>query len=203
MNTRLLAAFATFIFTGPALAAGVPGYLTDSQDAIVHNNYGECWHTGSWTPEMAVVGCDGKVAEAAPAPEPMPAPREIQEVTLSADALFAFDRADLKPGAVEALDNLVSQIKGYDDVERVRITGHADRIGSDAYNMRLSQRRAESVKGYLVRQGAISADKIEAQGVGESQPVVACEGVKKRAALIKCLAPNRRVVIDVDVKKMQ
>ena len=74
MKTRLLAAFATLVFTGPALAAGVPGYLTDSQDAIVHNNYGECWHTGSWTPEMAVVGCDGKVAE----PEPMPCTGTIQ-----------------------------------------------------------------------------------------------------------------------------
>ena len=204
MNTRLLAAFATFVITGPALA-GVPGYLTDNQGEIVHNNYGECWHTSIWTPEMAVVGCDGKVAEAAPAPEPMPMPepRKIESVTLSADALFDFDRADLKPGAIEALDNLVSQIKGYDDVEMVHITGHADRIGSDAYNMRLSQRRAESVKGYLLRQGAISADKIEARGVGETQPVVACDDVRGRSALIKCLAPNRRVVIDVDVKRMQ
>jgi len=207
MKTRFLAAFAMLALTGPALAGGVPGYLTDSQGAIVHNNYGECWHTGIWTPEMAVVGCDGKVAEAPPAPPPppapMPAPPKVERSTLSADVLFDFDRANLKPDAVEALDNLASQLKSYDDIEAVRITGHADRIGSDAYNLRLSQRRAEAVKAYLLRQQAVSADEIELQGVGESQPVVGCEGVKPRTALIKCLAPNRRAVIDVDVQRTQ
>jgi len=206
MKTKLLAAFATLVFTGPALAAGVPGYLTDSQDAIVHNNYGECWHTGSWTPDMAVVGCDGKVAEAEPAappPEPMPAPRAMEHVTLSADVLFDFDRATLKPAAVETLDNLVGQMKGVESIESVSITGNADRIGSDAYNLRLSQRRAEAVKGYLLRQQAISGDQVQLQGVGESQPVVGCEGVNHRTALIRCLAPNRHVVIDVDVQRMQ
>jgi len=203
MKTRLLAAFAALVFTGPALAAGVPGYLTDSQGAIVHNNYGECWHTGFWTPEMAVVGCDGKVAEAPPPPQPMPAPPEAERSTLSGEVLFDFDRSTLKPAAVEALDDLAGQMQGYDEIEEVQITGHADRIGSDAYNLRLSQRRAEAVKSYLLRQQAVSADRVQIQGVGESQPVVGCEGVKPRKTLIKCLTPNRRAVIDVDVKRMR
>ena len=83
------------------------------------------------------------------------------------------------------------------------VAGHCDERGSEEYNVALGDRRAEAVKRYLVDHHALSADKIDAKGVGESQPVVGCEGVRPRKALIKCLAPNRRVVIDVDIKRVQ
>jgi OOP family OmpA-OmpF porin len=186
------------ILATPVAATGVPGYLTDTSGAIVHNNYGECWHTGSWTPDMAVVGCDGKLADAQQVMMPPPQPRVIRLV-LDTDTYFDFDKATLKPSAVDKLDGLVAQIRNWDDVQQVRITGHTDRVGSDAYNQDLSWRRAQSVNNYLLDRGAVSRNRVTVESMGESQPVVICEGVRSEA-LYSCLAPNRRVIIEVKTR---
>ena len=94
------------------------------------------------------------------------------------------------------LDETATKIKGNIDIELVLVTGHTDRIGSDAYNQKLSERRANAVKAYLVSQG-VDAARLQAVGKGESEPVVACTGVKGKKA-IECLAPNRRVVISAE-----
>jgi len=185
----------------PLVGGAVPGYVTDTSGTIVRNNFGECWHTSEWTPAMAVVGCDGMVAEeAAPAPmmKKMPEPRE-EHMTLSDDgeALFAFDKAKLSAKSEAKLDDLISRMKTYQQIDRVVVTGHTDRLGSDAYNMKLSQRRAETVQRYLIDRQAAEASRIEVVAKGESEPVVGCEGVRGKRKLIACLAPNRRVVIDV------
>ena len=154
-----------------------------------------CWRTGFWTEEMAIPECDPddtppvEKQAATPAPAPLTSPEKI---TLSADALFDFDKAVLKPQGKASLDEFVGKLNmiSYDLVIAV---GHTDRLGSDEYNKRLSIRRAEAVKGYLVSKG-ISADRVFTDGKGESDPVTgnACRGEKRTKALIDCLQPDRR-----------
>ena len=113
--------------------------------------------------------------------------------------LFNFNKATLKPEGQAALDQLYSQLSNLDPKDgSVVVLGYTDRIGSDAYNQGLSERRAQSVVDYLISKG-IPADKISARGMGESNPVTGntCDNVKQRAALIDCLAPDRRVEIEV------
>ncbi|HUW28222.1 MAG TPA: OmpA family protein [Sulfuriferula sp.] len=189
------------------------GYLVDSSGKVVKDNYGECWRTGYWTPAMANEECDPNlvkkpepVAEApAPAPEATPAPAPVaampQTVNLSADALFDFNKSTLKPAGKTTLNDLVRDLNAtkYDEIQ---VTGHTDRIGSKAYNQKLSEQRADSVKDYLVSQG-VPADKISAKGVGETQPVTKpgeCVG-RKSPKLIACLQPDRRVEVVVTATK--
>jgi OOP family OmpA-OmpF porin len=200
MKYQALAAMIVLALAAPVTTAGVPGYLTDTSGTIVRNTPGECWHTGFWTPEMAVVGCDGKLADASPTPEPQvavpPEPRMAKPLVLDADTYFDFDKASLKPAAVDKLDALATEIKDRGDVQQLRIVGHADRIGNDSYNQALSLRRAKSVAQHLIERQALPQERIEVKGMGESQPVVPCEGVRG-SALVQCLAPNRRVEIEV------
>jgi OOP family OmpA-OmpF porin len=131
-------------------------------------------------------------APVAPPPPPPPAPR-FEKVTMSATELFAFDSAKLNPNQPK-LDELATLLNNNPSVGNVTITGHTDRLGSDKYNQKLSEQRANSVKAYLTGKG-VAADRLNAVGKGESQPVVQCDN-KKRADLIKCLEPNRRVEVD-------
>jgi OOP family OmpA-OmpF porin len=145
------------------------------------------------------------VPKAAPAPEPAPAPAapppppppppKFEKITMSATELFAFDSAKLAPDQPK-LDDLAILLVNNPSVGNVTITGYTDRLGSAKYNQKLSEQRANAVKQYLVSKG-VAADRLNAIGKGEANPVVACDGKKqKRADLIKCLEPNRRVEID-------
>ena len=138
------------------------------------------------------------------AQKPAPAPKRF---SLSADALFDFDQAVLKPEGRRQLDKLAADLKGteYDlvKVTMVTVTGHTDRLGAPAYNQQLSVRRAETVKGYLVNLG-IPASKIVASGKGETSPVTKpgeCRGEKPTRELIACLQPDRRVEVEVSIAK--
>ncbi len=131
---------------------------------------------------------------------PEVAPAAPNRYTLSADALFAFNRSDLQDLNGEGkrqLDELADQLKGLRQFNGITVTGHTDRLGGDAYNQALSQQRAETVRQYLIGRG-VAADKIRAVGAGESQPVRQCAEQGSRQALIACLQPNRRVEITVD-----
>ncbi|GJL75583.1 OmpA family protein [Nitrosomonas sp.] len=178
------------------------GYASEAYDGVVWrstNDLGNhCWRTGYWDESLAIVeGCDGyeKVAEAEPEPAPIPVPPPAK-LTFSADALFDFDSATLKPNGKVALDEFVRGLEGveYDVIVAV---GHADRIGNPDYNQRLSVRRAESVKTYLMSKG-IPDNRIFTDGKGETQSVTGdtCLGKTSRA-LKECLAPDRRVEIEV------
>lgn len=103
----------------------------------------------------------------------------------------------LKPEGKSRLDELAAQAKGL-KLEVILAVGHTDRIGSDDYNQRLSERRAAAVKTYLVEKG-IEANRVYTEGKGERQPVTgtSCDNVKGRAALIDCLQPDRRVEVEV------
>jgi OOP family OmpA-OmpF porin len=98
------------------------------------------------------------------------------------------------------LDKLAADLRNV-DYEVINVTGHTDRIGSHAYNQKLSTRRAEAVNSYLIETGGIPARKISAKGVNGSEPVTKpgdCIGTKATKALIKCLQPDRRVDIEVN-----
>jgi OOP family OmpA-OmpF porin len=134
-----------------------------------------------------------------PAPAPAPAP-VTRNFDISADGMFAFDRAELSDIGRSRISNALTELKqaGITDIRDVRIVGHTDPLGSDAYNQTLSQARADSVKSYLASQG-ISSSAISASGAGKSQLKITeadCKAkgqARTRAALIACLAPDRRV----------
>jgi OOP family OmpA-OmpF porin len=112
---------------------------------------------------------------------------------MSATELFGFDSAKLGPNQPK-LDEIAALLNGNTSIDNVTISGYADRLGNDKYNQKLSERRAVSVKEYLVAKG-VGANRLTAEGKGEANPVVTCDN-KKRADLIKCLEPNRRVEVE-------
>ena len=130
---------------------------------------------------------------AAPPPPPPPPPVRFEKQTFSATELFAFDSAELRMPQPK-LDEIATVLSNNREISDVVITGYTDRIGSDKYNQKLSERRAVSVKNYLTTKG-IDANRLKAEGKGEANPVVVCTN-KKRADLIKCLEPNRRVEVE-------
>ena len=133
-----------------------------------------------------------------PAPPP-PRPPVPTKVTFSSDALFDFNKAGLKPGGQQELDKFASDLRGT-SYEVITVTGHTDRIGSHAYNLKLSTRRAETVQTYLVSKAGIPVNKIVVKGVDGAEPVTKlsdCPGKKVTPALIACLQPDRRVEVEV------
>lgn len=173
-----------------------------------------CWRDANWTPATAAVGCDGAIVAPKAAPAPAPAPRAVPapapvvrpapaparpapapapaaaaaKVTYAADAFFDFDKAVLKPEGKAKLDDLVTKVKGI-SLEVVIAVGHTDATGPDAYNQKLSVRRSEAVKAYLVSKG-IEKNRIYTEGKGEAQPVADNKTKDGRAK-------NRRVEIEV------
>jgi OmpA-OmpF porin, OOP family len=141
---------------------------------------------------------------APPPPKPAAATPSVEKVTLNAGALFKFDKrsqADLLPQGKAEMDQLAERIKQvYVSVERIDLVGYTDRLGSNAYNAKLSLDRAETVKTYLQSKGVTAA--MTTRGAGQAEPVVQCEGTQPTAKLTQCLQPNRRVEISiVGVKK--
>jgi OOP family OmpA-OmpF porin len=131
-----------------------------------------------------------------PAPPPPPPAPTVQKITLDSKVLFDFDKAVLKPEGKAAIDSqVVGNLAKVQKLDVVLVTGHTDRLGTDEYNQKLSERRADAVRDYLVSKGVDKA-KIETIGLGEKQPVVQCDQ-KNRKELIACLQPNRRVEVQV------
>ncbi|MDO4796223.1 MAG: OmpA family protein [Brachymonas sp.] len=143
-----------------------------------------------WLPE----GCQQAPTQAAVAAVVAPQPQSFR---LSADALFAFDSSTLREGAEAELNDLISKIKQHDVSSDLTITGYTDRLGSAAYNQRLSLARAQTVRDYLVNQGGIDASRIRVAGRGEANPLSSCGNKMPKAELIDCLQPDRRVEVTV------
>ncbi|MDZ4252189.1 MAG: OmpA family protein [Sulfuritalea sp.] len=194
---------------------GTVGYVIDQRANVVKSGTGLCWRTGYWTPAMAVEACDPDLVKKAPMAAPMAKPMApaakpaaapkpaAQKVTLAADALFDFDKAVLRPEGKSKLDKLSGDIKGI-KLEVIIAVGHADRFGSDAYNQKLSEKRAEAVKAYLVSKG-VEPNRVYTEGKGEKQPITKadqCKGPKSKKT-IDCLQPDRRVEIEVIGTKNQ
>ena len=208
----LLAAVGITASAGAFAQQSKDSYVQDQRGVIVRNsNFGDprignlCWRTGYWTPATANCECDADIVGAAcrpappPAPAPAPAPKPAaakpappavvaQKVTFAADAFFDFNKSVLKPEAKAKLDDLTGKLKGI-TLEVIIAVGHTDAIGSDAYNQKLSVRRAEAVKAYLVTKG-IEPNRIYTEGKGKKQPVADNKTAEGRAK-------NRRVEIEV------
>lgn len=144
-----------------------------------------CWRNNFWTPATGIAGCDGvPVAQAA---EPVVAPTTTK-VVLNADTFFDFDKSTIKPEGRQILNQVAEQVSAI-ELETLIATGHTDSTGPDAYNQKLSERRANSVKEYLVSRG-VPADRIYTEGKGESEPVATNATREGRAQ-------NRRVEIEI------
>ena len=196
--------FAAAALATAAGAQTVDNWKNGSGDLVWKNGTNElCWRDSFWTPATAAAGCDGALvapAAAAPAvvvvvpvapvvPAPaQPAPPAASKVTYAADAFFDFDKYVLKPEGKAKLDDLVGKVKGV-NLEVIIAVGHTDSVGSYAYNQRLSVRRAEAVKAYLVSKG-IERNRIYTEGKGEKQPVADNRTAEGRAK-------NRRVEVEV------
>ncbi|MDG0027063.1 outer membrane protein OmpA [Trinickia sp. Y13] len=199
---------ATAVVAASASAQSVPASRQATNDNWV-NGTGEyvwmngtnelCWRDAFWTPATANAKCDGALVAQAPTPPAPVAPAapaiSSQKVTYQADTLFDFDKAILKPAGKAKLDELATKIQGM-NLEVAVATGYTDKIGSDKYNDRLSLRRAQAVKAYLVSKG-VPANKIYTEGKGKRNPVKTDCNQKNRKALIACLAPNRRVEVEI------
>jgi OOP family OmpA-OmpF porin len=193
---------AVALVAAPQAMAQAQGYANGPAGAIWKNNFGQCWRTGFWTPAMAIAECDPDltpkptVTPPPPPPptkpvpaKPKPAVKPVAEkITFAADVLFDFDKAIIKPEGKSKLDDLANKVKGI-NLEVVIAIGHTDSIGSDAYNQKLSVRRAESVKAYLVSKG-VEPNRIYTEGKGEKQPVASNKTKDGRQK-------NRRVEIEV------
>lgn len=202
-----------------AFAHDVPnaGYLIDTRGSVVKNNYNQCWRTGYWTPAMATAECDPDLVKkevpkkeepkAAAPVAPVAGPEApAVKVTFKAETLFDFDKAVVRAeGKKELDDKVVATMKAHPEVELLLVTGHADRIGTEKYNQKLSERRAAAVKDYLASQG-VAADRVKTVGKGESTPnpdadtVNKCKGTKKTKKLIECLQPDRRVTVEPEIQ---
>ena len=206
---------ATAALATVAGAQSVDNWRNSSGDAW-KNSTGLCWRDASWTPATAAVGCDGAIVapapvaapapapapvapkaapapepvapKAAPAPAPAPQPPAATKVTYAADAFFDFDKSVLKAEGKAKLDDLVGKVSGI-NLEVIIAVGHTDSVGSDAYNQKLSVKRSEAVKAYLVSKG-IEKNRVYTEGKGEKQPVA--DNKTKEGQ-----AKNRRVEIEV------
>lgn len=220
MNSRiiatLLAAVGLFAAAGAAQAQTAVDrvYVIDSRNEVAKSGFGLCWRTGYWTPAAAAndpagcacdkdlmpkAKCEPAVAPAAAAKAPAPAGPVVKQITLGAKELFGFNSAVLtKGGAAEIDKQIIAKLTQVGKVTFVLVTGHTDRIGSHQYNQKLSEKRAEAVKAYLVKKG-MNAGTIETLGAGKTQPVpgVSCDDKLPKKKLVECLAPNRRVVVEI------
>ena len=204
---KLSALFVALVASGTAMASEAHtkhGYVVSSQSQeVVRNNYGECWKSTYFDKET-----QGRI-EYGDAVAVEQAPEYAEEtVSLSAKTLFGFDKDILRPEAKESLNALAQRLSN-SNVESVRVEGHTDFMGSEQYNQALSERRANVVANYLVNQG-VASNKISAVGLGESQAQMTgtCEAevanlgkkvskAKRRAALIACIEPDRRVDVKI------
>ncbi|MBO1249453.1 OmpA family protein [Comamonas denitrificans] len=186
------------LFAGAALATAagaqsIDNWKNGTNELVWKNGTNElCWRDANWTPATAAPGCDGALqVAAAPAAAPAAAAAPVaaaSKVTFAADAFFDFDKAVLKPAGKAKLDEVANKIGGI-NLEVIIAVGHTDSVGSDAYNQKLSVRRAEAVKAYLVNKGVDKA-RVYTEGKGESQPVADNKTKEGRAK-------NRRVEIEV------
>ncbi|MDQ7075540.1 MAG: OmpA family protein [Gammaproteobacteria bacterium] len=199
----------SLIISSSAFAAikGNAGYVTDSSGNVVRDPFGECWHTGSWSPKLAIAECAGgkavkmttkpapraipapvtRLAENTPPPVTQPKKPAFEPVVLKSGALFASGKASLGNAGLSELDALAKRIKATDTLRSIEIVGHTDSMGNAEMNQKLSESRAAAVKTYLEKQG-IAAARITSIGMGESNPVADNDTAEGRAQ-------NRRVEV--------
>ncbi len=185
-------------------------YVQDAHGVIVRDAYGLCWHTGSWTPADAVTGCDGELTPpiaklTAPVLAPIAAPpaatpaAEVKRcdfaATLESDQTFQFNKAVLNAAAKTRINNeILPKLANCSNIDFIIVTGHTDKLGSEQYNQKLSEKRAGAVATYIKGKG-VSA-QIKTIGAGKSQPIKMCDEQLPHNKFVACLSTNRRVSIE-------
>jgi OOP family OmpA-OmpF porin len=206
---------ALFAVTATAQNESTTGYLTDQRGQVVKTAFNVCWRTGYWTPAMALAQCDPDLVKKPeppkPAPPPPPPPKRVEPpkpapaapaapkpLSVTATVLWDTNNAKLSDTAKATIDReVLAKLAGFATVRIVLVSGHADRLGSQQANQALSVKRAKAVEAYLFSKG-VSVSTIEAAGFGKTVPVkFGCDDKLPRKKLVECLAPNRRVVIEV------
>ncbi|MGE5386093.1 MAG: OmpA family protein [Betaproteobacteria bacterium] len=212
-KSALLALLIAGLGFGATMAQAQELVYARSSGMIVKNSTNLCWRTGYWTPAAAAkdpAGCEcdkdllpkdactgAKVADG----KKLDLPPASERVTLAADTLFDFDKATLRSEGKKKLDDTVAKIQGL-KLEVVLVVGHTDRIGSDDYNQKLSEKRAAAVKEYLVAKG-LEANRVYTEGKGEKWSVTGDKCNKMGAEngrnkkLVECLQPDRRVDVEI------
>jgi OOP family OmpA-OmpF porin len=211
---------------GALMAQANTGYWTGPGGAVWKSS-SVCVRASYWSPAMATSECDADLVprpaaapapapapaaapRAAPAPAPMatPAPAPAAPVakpaapkprthTATLTELFPSGGATLSPAARARIDKeVIEPMRGFASISLIHVDGHTDRIGSPQANQKLSERRADAVANYLVSKGA-DRSKIETLGSGKTNPIKSCPDQKDRKKLVECLAPNRRVIVQV------
>lgn len=199
MNTQTLIGWSSgcFIATVIVLAAATANAAPDNRDvvrtapgSIVHNTFGNCVRT-KWISKDDACG---------PAPVAEKVVRKERATIAQEDrtVYFGFNKATLTSDAQARLDTLANTLKADEQVQEARIVGYADRIGTATYNEKLSKRRAENVRSYLVSRGFINTRVAETRWLGESVPATSCPDNLTRPELIECLQKDRRVEVEID-----
>jgi len=209
----------------PAVASAQPkdGYLTDTQGGVVRAlGANVCVRTSQWTPALAIAECDPDLVKkpavkpkpkpkpvAKPKPKPKPKPKKPAMLNITEKIELQgmpFAKAEMTPDNVKELEKFIANLRkatkarGPVTIGAVVVTGHTDRIGSLKYNMKLSERRAVVVKDYLVNKLKVDPKVIFWEGKAFKDPIPVtkfCDNKMKRKQLIECLAPNRRVTVEV------
>jgi len=219
MPTKSLSALAAALLvcaaTGASAQAAKDAYVQDARGVIVRSsNVGDprignlCWRTGYWTPAQSIAECDPDiapkpqppatpVAQTPPAPAPAAPPKKTCDFTavLQNEETFDFNKSALKSSAKARLDSeVVAKAAACAKIDLLLITGHTDRIGSQQYNQKLSEKRGQVVADYLKSRGLTSTEVL---GAGKTLPIKSCDDKLPRKQLETCLAPNRRVVVEV------
>lgn len=202
---KLGALIAALVASAGAMAHEKAGYTISEQSReVVRNSFGECWENTYLDKAVnGLVECGDKVVVKQPEYEMV-----SETVRLTSEFLFGFDKYNLRPEATATLDTLASRL-GQTNVQAVRVEGHTDFMGTEQYNQALSERRSNTVANYLVSRG-VPASKISAVGLGKSQQQMQAQcqaevnklgkkvsAAKKRAALIACIEPDRRVDVQI------
>ena len=187
MNKTLKLVFAGVISIAATAtsASNVDNWVNSTGTAWKNGDGALCWRDNSWTPATAAKGCDGALTAARAAAA---SGVSQSKITLQADTLYDFNKSDLKPEGKATLDKIARDL-GKIKLEVIIAVGNTDSVGSDAYNMALGQRRAQSVKAYLVSKG-VDGSRIYTESKGKSNPVASNATEEGRAK-------NRRTDIEV------
>jgi len=181
----LALAFAAFTASGAASAQTVDNWRGAFGDTWKNGTNELCWRNTFWTPATGIPGCDGVPVAQKAVTKATPS---ASKVVFNADTFFDFDKYALKPEGRQLLDQVAQQAQGL-DLETIIAVGHTDSIGTEAYNLKLSERRANAVKAYLVSKG-IDPNRIYTEGKGKAHPVASNSTAAGRAQ-------NRRVEIEI------
>ena len=186
---KLMLAGVITVAATAASAQNVDNWVNSSGLSWKNGDGTLCWRDSNWTPATAAANCDGWLAPKKAAAPAAAAPAVTQsKITLQADTLYDFDKSSLKPEGKATLDKIAADLKKI-KLEVIIAVGNTDSVGSDAYNMALGQRRAQSVKAYLISKG-VDGSRVYTESKGKSNPVASNATAEGRSK-------NRRTDIEV------